>query len=145
MKVETAQFGQIEIDEARIYHFNQGIPGFEQATRFVFIDVEEHDSFSYMQSVDVKDLVFIVVDPFEFYKNYEFDLPDLAMAQLQVGSSDKINIRTIVSVREKLEQATTNLVAPIVLNVNKRLGKQVILTSTSYSTRHKLFQASDVK
>ncbi|WP_158630185.1 flagellar assembly protein FliW [Cohnella sp. AR92] len=145
MKLETAQFGQIEIEEDHIYLFEQGIPGFEHATRFVFIDVEEHESFSYMQSVDDKNLSFIVVDPFEFYKSYEFNLPDLAVEQLQVYPSEQIKIRTIVTVREKLEHATTNLVAPIVLNDSKRLGKQVILTSTSYTTRHKLFEASNMK
>ncbi|MDX5476625.1 MAG: flagellar assembly protein FliW, partial [Bacillaceae bacterium] len=44
------------------------------------------------------------------------------------------------TVHEQFQETTANLQGPVVINVNKKLGKQVILTGTSYETKHKLFE-----
>ncbi|MNF03052.1 Flagellar assembly factor FliW [compost metagenome] len=45
----------------------------------------------------------------------------------------------MVTIKEDLERSTVNLLAPIVLNPVKRLGKQVVLHKSNYQTRHDLW------
>lgn len=84
-----------------------------------------------------------MADPFLFYPTYEFDLPESARELLQVEMMEQVSVRVIVSIKESLEQATINLVAPIVMNVEARTGKQVVLTKTTYSTKHPLFNLTE--
>lgn len=139
MKLMTTRFGELDIDDAEVLKFNQGIPGFEEMRQFIIVEAEEYLPFSHLQSLENGELAFILVDPFELFEEYEFDLSEQVKEELRIKSEEDIAIRTIVTVREGLNSATTNLVAPIVINMNSFLGKQIILTKTNYVTRHRLF------
>ncbi|MFC5469701.1 flagellar assembly protein FliW [Cohnella suwonensis] len=145
MKLLTAKLGELEVREEDIYSFESGIPGFEQSRRFVLVTVKEHEPFAYLQSVDDSQLAFIMIDPFEFFSDYEFDLPVPELEELQIQSKEQIIIRSIVNVNDDLEHATTNLVAPVVMNAVAKRGKQVILLRADYSTKHRLFALETAK
>ncbi|QHW32594.1 flagellar assembly protein FliW [Paenibacillus rhizovicinus] len=145
MKFETRRFGEIVIKEDQTYHFERGIPGFEHDRQFMFVTTEELEPFAHMQSLEDGELAFIVTDPFVFFPNYEFNLPESVMNELQISSEEHVSIRVIVSINGELEQATANLIAPIIMNTNKRLGKQVILTAASYSTRQRLYKSEEIE
>ena len=138
--IQTSRFGDLEIDERLVYEFRDGIPGFEHLTKFVVVTLDEQDGISYLQSVEQGDVSFIIVNPFEFFSNYSFDLPEQAIKELEIQGEEDVAVWTIVTVRDELEKATVNLIAPVVLNVRARLGKQVILVNRHYQTRHSLFQ-----
>ncbi|GGD92232.1 flagellar assembly protein FliW [Paenibacillus nasutitermitis] len=135
MFIETLTWGTIEAAEEQLYHFPKGIPGFEDKKNFVLIDHEE-GPFVYLQSTCTRELAFLVADPFLFFPGYEFELPEGEMKELQVDS--QVVVRCILTLKEQMEQSTLNLLAPIVLNPEKRLGKQVVLHQTGYHTRHPL-------
>ncbi|MNN83154.1 Flagellar assembly factor FliW [compost metagenome] len=59
------------------------------------------------------------------------------MDELQI--KDSVVIRSIVTIKEQLNQSTLNLLAPIVLNPDNRLGKQVVLHKSEYQSRHPLW------
>src|SRR5690554_4916096 len=105
----TTQLGNNEMDEHQIILFKQGIPGFEKRTQFALIEVED-TPFSYLQSSEEEELIFLTVDPFLFYPEYEFDIPQSAMEDLQVNTLDQVVVRCLVTVKEQLETATMNLV-----------------------------------
>lgn len=140
MKLQTARFGELEIADQEVYLFEEGIPGFVAEKEFVLVEVEGHDPFSYIQSVTTPDLAFVIIDPFILDKRYEFDLADAAMNDIGFSGDQRIIIRVIVSIRDSLGEATANMVAPLVLNVESRKGKQIILTQGDYSTKHPLIK-----
>jgi len=142
MKMETTRFGEIEINEQEIITFPDGIPGFEQDRRFVILELEDLDGFACLQCIDRGELSFIIVNPFVFFPEYEFNLPDAEAQQLEIAEPGDVAVWSIVTIRDELESATVNLVAPIVLNRQKRLGKQVILVDPNLSTRHALFRTA---
>jgi flagellar assembly factor FliW len=143
MKVQTLNFGELEVTESSIYFFSEGIPGFERAQTYALLELEEYSPFAHLQSTDNPDLVFILVNPFEFFPSYEFDLSDVIIDELKIKKEeDEIIIRSIVNNREGLVESTTNLIAPIVLNAKQRVGKQIILTQGEYTTKHRLFTQS---
>ena len=80
-----------------------------------------------MQSTKTPDLAFVITDPFSFYHDYEFILADNINEELEVEESKEIAIWNILSVPSDFKKSTINLKAPIIINVSKRLGKQVIL------------------
>jgi flagellar assembly factor FliW len=140
MKLETARFGEIEIREHDIYTFPDGIPGFEQDKRYTLMGLEGLDGFACLQCVDRGELSFIIVNPFVFFSDYEFNLPDADAKLLEAADPQDLSVWTIVTIKDRLESATVNLVAPVVLNERKRRGKQVILVDPNLGTRHALFQ-----
>ncbi|MBB6632590.1 flagellar assembly protein FliW [Cohnella thailandensis] len=140
MKIVTTRFGELTVREDEVFLFSKGIPGFEERRQYFFVRPEEHAPFEYLQSAEEGELAFILVDPFLFFPNYSFELSDQALADLGDPSQDSLFIRVIVSIRGELKEATANLVAPVVLNSQDRLGQQVVLSSSSeYEVRHRLF------
>lgn len=136
MKVETAQFGQIEVPEEQIFSFERGIPGFESHTRFALIELPE-GPFAYLQSLEDSHIALLITEPFVFYKDYEFDLPESVVEEMNIESD--LMIRNIVTLNIKPEQCTINLLAPLVFNVANKRGRQVILHSSEYKSRHPLW------
>jgi flagellar assembly factor FliW len=133
------------VAETVVIVFEEGLPGFEHCKRFEFGEVEEAAPFGTLRSLDDEEISFLVVDPFLFYEEYEFDLPETATGELRLESAEPLLIRAIVTLREELESATINLVAPIAINIENKLGRQIILSNTPYSTRHQLFESSEDK
>lgn len=142
MRIETTRFGEIEISEQDIYTFTYGIPGFEQDKRFTLVGFEGLDGFACLQCVDRGELSFIIVNPFVFFPDYEFNLPDAEARLLEAEDPEDLAVWSIVTIKDRLESATVNLVAPVVLNERKRRGKQVILVDANLSTRHALFRTA---
>jgi flagellar assembly factor FliW len=138
MKIRTKYHGEIEINEKDIFHFEHGIPGFLDEKQFVLLPIED-TPFVILQSVKTPALGFAMIDPFVYFKDYEFELDEHSVEQLQLSSEKEVAVYAILTVADPFEQTTANLQAPIVLNYKKKLGKQVILTNTPYKTKHRLF------
>lgn len=142
MLVQTSRFGELEVKEDELFHFEQGIPGFREVQRYAIIEVED-SPFMYLQSVDQGDVSFIVVSPFDFLESYEFTLPVDIQEDLGLENEQHVKIVNIISVRNELASATINLGAPIILNTYRKQGVQYILPDGKYSIHHPLF-AGDV-
>ena len=142
MELQTSRFGKLQVEEGEIISFPKGIPGFEDHTGFLIVATEQDEPFVYLQSVQDGDLAFILSDPFLFYPGYEFELPDAAAAELGVESPEQLSVRCIISLQGDLDKSTINLVAPVIINVEARLGKQVVLGQSPYTTRHPLLAAA---
>lgn len=139
MIIHTSMWGELDTPESNIYHFPKGIPGFEEEHRFALIH-EENNPFVYMQSLKQENLTFVVVDPFDFYPDYEFELPDSDAEELRI--KDALSVKCMITVKEKIEESSINLLAPLVFNPQERLGKQVVLQGVSYCTKHRLWNDS---
>jgi flagellar assembly factor FliW len=138
MKLRTKYHGEIEINEKDIYHFKYGIPGFFDEKQFVLLTLED-TPFVILQSVRTPALGFAMIDPFIYFIDYDFELDEHSVEQLQLSSGKEVAVYVILTVADPFENTTANLQAPIVLNYEKKLGKQVILTNTPYKTKHRLF------
>ncbi|SFK79532.1 flagellar assembly protein FliW [Brevibacillus centrosporus] len=119
--------------------FEDGLPGFPEM-QFFKISKEETDvPFFQMQSTEDVNIGFWLADPFVFLPDYQFDLPDYAKAALRLDEEEaSVAVLNMITLREK-GQVTINLKAPIVINRNNRMAKQVILNEESYLLRHPLF------
>ncbi|MFD2679312.1 flagellar assembly protein FliW [Bacillus seohaeanensis] len=140
MNIETKYHGLIEIHKEEILHFINGIPGFKEEKEFVLLPLPENDWFYVLQSTKTAELGFVVTDPFLFFEDYDFTLNPSTVDQLEDPSEKNIKVLSILTVREPLHKTTTNLQAPIVINLANSKAKQIILNDTSYETKHLVFE-----
>ncbi|WP_026894436.1 flagellar assembly protein FliW [Clostridiisalibacter paucivorans] len=141
MELNTKYFGKIEIEEERIITFPDGVPGFEDSKEFVIIENPEDDiPFNWLQSIDNPNLAFVIINPFIFKSDYDFEIPDLVVKRLKIVEQKDISVYTIVVVPEDINKMTANLSGPVIINVNKRLGKQIILDDNRYHTKHLILE-----
>lgn len=128
-----------------IIHFERGIPGFLEEKQFIFLQEDSQSPFGYLQSVQTKELSFIVASPFVFFPDYEVKLSDDLIERLEIRSPEDIALLVIVTVGEELSKSTMNLAAPIVINMKNLRGEQYILEGNKYTTKHPFLpQASQV-
>ncbi|SDX28398.1 flagellar assembly protein FliW [Paenibacillus sp. CF384] len=143
MELQTSRFGKLTITDNEIYIFAQGLPGFEEHKSFIVIAPEDDHPFAFLQSTEDEKLSFIITDPFLFFPDYDFEIPESALVELEIAEVDQVVVRSILSVRDGLETATINLVAPVIINLDNHKGKQVVLGGSTYTTRHELIDAKN--
>ena len=134
----TRDFGKVDIDEDKIIEFPEGIPGFKEENEFVLLPLEEDSLFVIMQSVNNSDLAFITIEPKSIIKDYEFVISEKTEELLEITGIEDIILLNIVNIKDELEDMTINLAAPLVININANLGKQVILDDNNYPVKYKL-------
>lgn len=140
MKINTNYFGEVEVAEEAIIEFPEGILAFEHYKKYVLLDSEEELPFRWLQSVENPDISFIIINPFVFKMDYEFKLPDAVVEKLKIASEEDVLVYTIVVIPENFQEMTANLLAPVVINIQEKIGKQIILEGTSYHTKHKMLE-----
>lgn len=140
MKLNTRDFGTIEIDEKDIVTFAGPIFGFEQYRRFVFLYREEVSrEFIWLQSVEEEELCFILVQPDLITDSYQPELPDEAKNLL--GDGDYM-CWLMVALREPAQDSTVNLKSPIVVNPSLHKAAQFVLEG-NLPLRHPLLKAKE--
>ena len=138
MKIETSRFGSLDLLEDKIIHVPSGLFGFPESKRYTLLDHKKGSPFVWLQSVDNGSLAFVLMDPLLVKPDYEIQISPQDMNELQLADApDGIQTLVIVNIMpgEKVE-LTANLLGPIVINVKKKLGKQIILSDSPYSLRH---------
>ncbi|WP_083676185.1 flagellar assembly protein FliW [Paenibacillus sp. FSL H8-0548] len=123
-------------------HFKYGIPGFENLQQFVMTEVEGDLPMKLLKPVNHNEISFLIASPFYFRADYEWDLPQSVMDELEIADETDVEIWSILTIPADPKEATLNLLAPLVFNKTKRLGKQHIIHNSSFSARAPLFEVS---
>ncbi|MBO8164284.1 MAG: flagellar assembly protein FliW [Brevibacillus sp.] len=121
--------------------FEEGIPGFPHLQFYQLTQHEPGSPFFSLDSMEEEQIGFWVVDPFCFFKDYQFTLSEAAKASLRIDEDTPVGVLNIVTIRGS-DQVTVNLKAPLVLNLANRMAKQVILNDDRYPVRQPLVQAN---
>lgn len=141
MIIDTSNFGQLNIDEEQVIKFKEGLPGFENEREFVLVkntDTEEAVPFMWLQSKNNKDLALVVSIPFFFKPDYSFEIPDEICNEIELTDPNDCCVFSVCKIQDKIDNMTTNLACPIVVNLETLEARQVILTNTDYTTKEKL-------
>ena len=112
--------------------------GFPDHTRFALIQTGEENYFFWLQSADDPNLAFVVTDPSVFFKDYDVPLREETHQDLQL--EDPQFVQVFVICNKVGEWLTGNLLGPLVVNAQNRLGQQVVLTEKKWTTRQPLLK-----
>lgn len=140
MKLNTKFHGKVEYNEEDVITFKKGLPGFENLRSFILIPVEENSIFTILHSIEDDEVGLLLVSPFETEPDYELKLNDEKVNELKIESQNEVLVLNTVTLRNNIKEITTNLKAPIIINIKEKLGEQIILDNEKYCIKHPLFK-----
>lgn len=138
IELDTTRFGRLHLPKDAVLHFPQGLYGLEGKHDYCLLEHDDLAGFYWLQSVDSPEVALIVVDPFRYLPEYEVEILDATAELLKVQDPSELTLYTTVSVASDHSQVSTNLLGPIAINHEERIGAQVIQDGSSYTCRHVL-------
>ena len=118
--------------------FEKGIPGFEDYKYFNVNIVKDNEKFYSIVSKEDDNIGFISISPFEIKKEYEIDLDDEFVKELDIKSEKDVLVLCLITLGMTLKDSTANLKAPIIINIKNNRGKQLILQDDKYKIKEPL-------
>lgn len=138
MKFISKIHGEIEYEEKNVVTFNKGLLGLDDLKKFILLDLEEYEPFKLFQSLENNEIAMIVTSPYEFFKDYEFELSEDTINNLKIESQEQVKVITTVTLNSDVEKITTNLQGPIIINTSNNSGEQIILDNPKYKVKSPL-------
>jgi flagellar assembly factor FliW len=128
------RFGDYELPADRVLLFPEGLIGFPDARRLALLEPGRAASpFRCLVCLDAPELGFVVCDPTGLWPGYAAELPLPEELRLE-----DIAVLAIVTVPADPREMTANLMAPLIIDCRSRTGRQIVLDTGRYSTRHHL-------
>ncbi len=124
MKIHTTRFASIEIEPDDILFFRNGLIGFEDCRHWVLLADSDNSSVAWLQSMQHSDIALPVVSPRRFVSGYQVRLEPKDVDLLQLTTVEQAFVLAVVSRDD--ETLTLNLRAPLVVNLDRRIGGQVV-------------------
>ena len=118
--------------------FEKGIPGFEDYKYFNVNVIKDNEKFYSIVSKEDDNIGFISISPFDIKKDYEIDLDDEFIKELDIKSEKDVLVLCIITLGKTLKDSTANLKAPIIINIKNNRGKQLILQDDKYKIKQPL-------
>jgi flagellar assembly factor FliW len=116
--------------------FPNGLIGCPEWKRFVLLsDDQEELPVAYLQSLDVPEVRLLVSDPRLIINSYAAPLSETDRAHLGLSSGGEVVLYCTLSVGSD-GMITANLLGPLVVNSRTRIGRQLVLTESGYTTRY---------
>ena len=135
MQIETTRFGLVEVPEEALIHFKSGIIGFPRESKFALIPHGDSTLIAWLQSATTPALAFPVVSAHGLVADY----PDVSLGPVAekaglAGSVEDLAVLAVLSA-PRSQPATINLLAPLLINSVSKLGAQVFLEGSRFTTR----------
>ncbi len=137
MKLNNHLIGQMEILEDQIIDFPKGIIGFETHRKFAIVNNLNFKPFCWLISIEQNNFAVPVVNPFQLINEYQKKFPEDLIKELKENNSN-YEVFCVVSQTGEDGAVTLNLKGPILIDYNRKEGRQVILSSDILSVTHPL-------
>ena len=129
----------IAADE-HIISMADGMPGFPDSHSFVLENIDGVGGLGALRSID-QGPALMVVQSGAWFPDYQPDIDDATCKELDIKNADDALLLLVVTSAERPQDATANLMAPLVINTRTRRGAQVVLDGSSYSMHKALASA----
>src|SRR5579883_1444188 len=120
-----------ELHESTV-HFLSGMPGLEDHTTYRLIGMDGLPVF-WLECEAEPEIALPVILAAHIEPNYVFELSDTDAHALGLSRAEDALVLATLTISRQLGTATANLFAPILVNRNTLVAKQVILEGTTYS------------
>ena len=124
MNINTTRFGPIDIDAGDVIRFPEGLLGLPSCRDWVLLADAENDALAWMQSIDRPEIALGVVSPRRFVPSYQMRVARRELEPLRLEDAQAAQVLIVVSKTER--SITLNLKAPLLINLSRRLGRQVV-------------------
>ncbi len=137
MNIITTRFGLIQSPESEIIRIPDGLVGFRAFTQFVMIPDPVVSGLTWLQSVTAPELAFGLIAPPLAIPDYRVELRPGDRTALELDE-ERSALTYVILNRGDGGGLTVNLQGPLVFNLTRRLGRQMVLTSSRYAVRYPL-------
>lgn len=135
MRIETTRFGVVEATAEDLIHFPGGLIGFPKERSFAMIPHGSSPLIAWLQSATSPNLAFPVVSAHALKEDYpDVNLESVVEKAGIGGSADELAVLAVLCA-PRMQPATVNLLAPILINSQERRGAQVFLEGSRFGTR----------
>jgi flagellar assembly factor FliW len=124
MQIQTTRFGQLAMEVEDVILFPQGLIAFENCRHWLLLADAENDSLGWLQSIARPELALPVISPRRFVPGYQIRVAKTQISPLEMSQFDQAYVLSIIN--KSAEEFTVNLKAPLIINLDKRIGRQVI-------------------
>lgn len=133
----------IEYTDEDVIRFRSGLPGFEGLEYFLLTMSPEHEPFVWLYSIDNPGIRFLMVNPMTFKPDYSPKMTKDQIADLMIDDKEDLLFFVIVTLNANPRLSTANLAGPVLINIKRKLAKQIILDDGVYSVRTLLMSEED--
>jgi flagellar assembly factor FliW len=124
MHISTSRFGSVAVKPEDVVQFGSGLIGYETCKRWVLMADAESDCIGWLQCVHLPDVAMAVISPRRFLPDYQVRVSRSQLASLELNGVDQAFVLNILAMNAG--RLTVNLRAPVLINLNRRLGRQLI-------------------
>jgi len=124
MQIQTTRFGFLEVEPDAILSFPHGILGLENCRQWVILADAHNDALAWLQSTTRPEIALAVVSPRRYVPEYQVRVSRAELLSLALKDLQQAEVLVIVG-RNEFE-LTLNLKAPLLINLQERIGRQVI-------------------
>lgn len=140
MEVKTKSQGTVEVPEERLVTMPRGLFGFELYTEFALVE-SEYQPFWWLQSLQDRNLAFLLIDPFIICRDYEIDIDDASLSAIDIGNPSDVFVMAIVTVPHDGGPITANFQGPVVFNRKNRRAMQAVSGDGRWTTKFDIVAA----
>lgn len=143
MLIRTKHFGEINLDEDKIIHFDQGIFGFEDYKRYSIIydnESGERPDITWLQCIDEPSLAIPIISPFLIMHDFNPTVEDELLSSLGNITPDNLVVQVSVTVPTDLSKISANLKAPFVINADTKKGCQIMVEGDKYEIKYYFYE-----
>lgn len=141
MEIKTKAYGLINIDDKQTLHFPNGLFGFENLNDFALLDAEQQPFF-WLQSLEVEQIAFILINPIIFRPDYDPSVLNSELEEIGLTDNEDDNflLFSIVTIPADQSRMTANLQGPVIINKERKIGRQFISTCPDWKVRHNIME-----
>jgi flagellar assembly factor FliW len=122
-----------------IIHFEEGLIGFSNFKDFILMENDNLAPFRLLQSLEAPEVGFLVLEATTVVPNYYDLVPAREWQSLGMnGITTRPLAFVIVVIGSTPASSTGNFQAPLLVNYDRMIGKQIILTDSGFSVRQPL-------
>ncbi len=141
MDIQSTRFGEISIDRNSIIMFPGGLPGLEKLSQYAIVRCDQTDPIQWLQSIEDADISIPIVNPFVLKPDYEIVVDDEELDLIETHEEEDLVVLNIMVLPEELTKMTINLMAPLLINMKKMIGVQIMMDHKAYSLQHPVYDA----
>jgi flagellar assembly factor FliW len=124
MQIESQQFGRIDFEADDLIQLPEGLVGLKECRRWIMLSDPQSADCAWMQSLDRPEVVLTVVSSKRYLPDYQFRMT--AHQLIGLGDSPE-ELEVLLLVGEKTGSWTVNLKAPLLVNPQLGIGRQIVL------------------
>lgn len=124
--IKNNSFIDVEFCSKDLIDFDFGLPGFESLWRFALLKFKEYPQFALLQSLEEPDVSMILINAKILKIWNKIDIPITEIHKIGSESINNIEVFVVLKINGNANQFVGNVRAPIIINLNKKRGLQVI-------------------